>query len=167
MKKHILIAATAALLAWPNLSSSVLAAPPQASEDAGAHQPKFSPEDFAAFTDARIAALKAGLKLTPAQEKYWPTLETALRDQARARAARMAEWREKAREPREHRSVIEGLEQRAKHLSARSAEMEKLAEAAKPLYDSLDDAQKRRFRPLLHMAIGRHWHHEHEGFHHG
>lgn len=32
MKKHILISATAALLAWPNLSFSVLAAPPQASE---------------------------------------------------------------------------------------------------------------------------------------
>jgi LTXXQ motif family protein len=167
MKKHILIAATAALLAWPNLSSSVLAAPPQASEDAGTHQPRFSPEDFAAFTDARIAALKAGLKLTPAQEQYWPALETALREQARARGARMAEWREKAKEPREHRSAIEGLQQGAKRLAARSAELEKLAAAAKPLYDSLDDAQKGRFRPLLHMAVGRHWHHGHEGFHHG
>ena len=46
---------------------------------------------------ARIAALKAGLKLTPAQEKNWPALETALREQAKARAARIAEWREKAR----------------------------------------------------------------------
>jgi hypothetical protein len=144
-----------------------VAAPPQASEDAGTHQPRFSPEDFAAFTDARIAALKAGLKLTPAQEQYWPALETALREQARARGARMAEWREKAKEPREHRSAIEGLQQGAKRLAARSAELEKLAAAAKPLYDSLDDAQKGRFRPLLHMAVGRHWHHGHEGFHHG
>src|SRR4029450_11308726 len=56
MKKHVLIAATAALLAWPSLTSSVLAEPPQPFEDAGTHQPKFSPEDFAAFTDARIAA---------------------------------------------------------------------------------------------------------------
>jgi hypothetical protein len=79
----------------------------------------------------------------------------------------MAEWRERAKEPREHRSVIEGLQERAKRLSARSTEMEKLAAAAKLLYDSLDDTQKRRFGPLLHMAIGRHWHHEHEGFHHG
>jgi LTXXQ motif family protein len=144
-----------------------LAAPPQASEDAGTHQPRFSPEDFAAFTDARIAALKAGLQLTPAQEQYWPALETALREQARARGARMAEWREKAKEPREHRSAIEGLQQGAKRLAARSAELEKLAAAAKPLYDSLDDAQKGRFRPLLHMAVGRHWYHGHEGFHHG
>lgn len=167
MSKHILIAAAAALLAWPGLSSSVMAAPPQASDAAGMHQPQFTPEDLAAFTDARIAALKAGLKLTAGQEQYWPALETALRDQAKARAARMAEWREKAKEPQEHRSVIEGLQRRAKHHAARSAELEKLAAAAKPLYDSLDDAQKHRFGPLLHMAAGRHWHHEHEGFHHG
>jgi hypothetical protein len=161
MKKHILIAATAALLAWPNLPSSVLAAQPQESEDTGAHHPQFSPEDFGAFTDARIAALKAGLKLTPEQEKNWPDLDWALREQAAAYAKRMAEWREKAKGQREHRSVIEGLQERAKRLAARSTEMEKLAAAAKPLYDSLDDAQKRRFRPLLHMAIGRHWHHKH------
>jgi LTXXQ motif family protein len=167
MKKHILIAATAVLLAWPNLSSSVFAAPPEPSEAAGTHQPQFSPEDFAAFTDAHIAALKAGLKLTAGQEQYWPALETALRDQAKARAARMAEWREKAKQPREHRSVIEGLQQGAKRLATRSGELEKLAAAAKPLYESLDDAQKRRFRPLLHMAAGRHWHHGHEGFRHG
>src|ERR1700731_2787316 len=85
MKKHILIAATAALLALPNLSSTVLAASPEASEDAGAHYPRFSAEDFAAFTDAHIAALKVGLKLTPAQEKNWPPLEMALREQAKER----------------------------------------------------------------------------------
>lgn len=167
MKKHILIAATAALLALPSLSYGVLAASPEASEDAAAHHPKFSAEDFAAFTDARIAALKVGLKLTPAQEKYWPALETALREQANARAARIAEWRAKADEPREHRSVIEGLQQGAKRFSARSAELEKLADAAKPLYDSLDEAQKARFRPLLHIATGRHWRHGHEGYRHG
>jgi hypothetical protein len=105
--------------------------------------------------------------LWTAQEQYWPALATALREQARAHGARMAEWREKAKEPREHRSAIEGLQQGAKRLAARSAELEKLATAAKPLCDSLDDAQKGRFRPLLHMAVGRHWHHGHEGFNHG
>lgn len=164
MRNHILIAATAAFLALPNFASNVLAAPP---EGAGAHAPQFSPEDFAAFTDARIAALKAGLKLTPAQEKNWPALETALREQAKARAAHFAEWREKSNEPREHRSVIEGLQQGSKHLAARSEALGKLADAAKPLYDSLDDAQKRRFGPLLHEATGRHWRHGQEAFHHG
>lgn len=94
MKKHILIAATAALLALPNLSFSVLAASSEAIDDAGGHHPKFSSEDFAAFTDARVAALKAGLKLTSAQEKNWPALETALREQA-IRAPRVSQNGEK------------------------------------------------------------------------
>lgn len=167
MKTHILIAATAALLTFPILSTSVLAEPSETFGNPEAHHPKFSPDDFAAFTDARIAALKAGLKLTSAQERNWPPLETTLREQAKARGARVAEWHQKAGEISEHRSVIDRLEQRAKHLAMRSAEMEKLADAAKPLYDSLDDAQKGRFRILLHMAAGKHWHHGSEGFHHG
>ncbi|KAF2988804.1 hypothetical protein OGR47_20525 (plasmid) [Methylocystis sp. MJC1] len=76
MKKHLLIAATAAALILPGLSSGVFAAPP---EKASEHH-QFSAEHIAAFTDASIAALKAGLKLTPAQEKNWPALETTLRD---------------------------------------------------------------------------------------
>jgi zinc resistance-associated protein len=37
-------------------------------------------DDIKAFTDARIAALKAGLQLTPEQEKNWAPFEQALRD---------------------------------------------------------------------------------------
>ena len=39
-------------------------------------------DDLKAFTDARIAALKAGLQLTPDQEKNWAPFEQALRDLA-------------------------------------------------------------------------------------
>jgi hypothetical protein len=41
--------------------------------------------------------------------------------------------------------------------------MEKIADAAKPLYDSLDDTQKRRFGMLLHMMMRMHGHMEHMG----
>ena len=47
-----------------------------------------SPEDRAAFADARIAAVKAGLKLTPDQEKLWPPVEAAVRDFAKMRIDR-------------------------------------------------------------------------------
>ena len=40
----------------------------------------FSKEDRAAFADARIAALHAGLRLTPDQEKLWPPVVAAIRD---------------------------------------------------------------------------------------
>src|SRR5258706_7306532 len=49
---------------------------------------RMSPEDRAAFTDARIAAVKAGLKLTPDQEKLWPPVEAAVRDLAKLRIDR-------------------------------------------------------------------------------
>ena len=49
---------------------------------------RMSPEDRAAFADARIAAVHAGLKLTPDQEKLWPPVETAVRDFAKMRIDR-------------------------------------------------------------------------------
>jgi hypothetical protein len=161
MKKHVLIAATAVALVLCGLSSSVFAA---ATEQASEHH-QLSAEQIAAFTDAHIAALKAGLKLTPAQEKNWPALETALRDVAKDRAARAVEWREKAKEHHEKRDLIEGFRLGAKHLSARGAELEKIADAAKPLYDSLDDAQKHRFGVLLHEVFKHQDHHTRWGVH--
>src|SRR6516164_11716055 len=49
---------------------------------------RFTPEDRAAFADARIAAIHAGLKLTPDQEKLWPPVEAAARDFAKMRIDR-------------------------------------------------------------------------------
>jgi len=163
MKKHLLAAAAAVALTLP-LSAGVFAQQAPAEH----HHHQFSAEDHAAFTDAKVAALKAGLKLTPAQEKNWPAVETTLRDIAKARAARFAEAKDKMKEIHEHRSVIEGLQLHSKALAAKAVETEKLAEAAKPLFDSLDDAQKRRFAILLHtIAKGPHHGHEFGGPHEG
>ncbi len=164
MRKHLIIAAAATLLSpafLPSVAGVALAAPQDRQQ--GEH-PMFSEEDRAAFTDARVAALKTGLKLTPAQEKNWPALETVIREQAKARAARFAEWHEKNKEHEGHHNVIEALQRRAKALETRSGELVKLSEAAKPLYDSLDEAQKHRFGVLLHAVgggkHGGHWGHE-------
>jgi LTXXQ motif family protein len=102
-----------------------------------------------------------GLAAKPTQEKKWVALETVLREEAKTQAARAAEWREKAEEPHEHHDVIEGLRERAEQLETNSVELEtiavefkRLADAAEPLYESLDDAQKRRFEPLLRKHVG-------------
>ena len=47
--------------------------PPAAGPDGG-RRPIFAAEDHAAFLDARIAALRAGLRLTSEQEKAWPAV---------------------------------------------------------------------------------------------
>ncbi|MCC3244953.1 Spy/CpxP family protein refolding chaperone [Methylocystis sp. WRRC1] len=145
MRKFIFVAAAAISVVC---FSPALAAPAEPFSS----RRHFSSEDMSAFADARIAALKAGLKLTPEQEKNWPALETAMRDIAKARIARVEEMRETGpglfdTDP------IGALQRRARNLAARSGEMEKLSTAAKPLYDSLDDAQKRRFGALLRSAI--------------
>lgn len=113
---------------------------------------RFSAQDMTAFTDARIAALKAGLQLKPEQEKNWPALEAALRDAAKARIARMEEWREKTPAPFET-DPIGALQRRTQYMTIRASELEKLAAAGKPLYDGLDEAQKRRFGALMKAAI--------------
>lgn len=126
-----------------------------------AERPRMTAEDAQAFADARIAALKAGLKLTPEQEKNWPAVETAIRDIAKARFDRMQARRE-ARGQNRERDPIERLRQRANAMEQNAAGLKRLADASEPLYKSLDDAQKRRLTILTRQALrGGHWRGEH------
>ena len=111
-----------------------------------------SQEDVAAFTDARIAALTAGLELTAEQEKNWPGFEAALRDIAKARAERAVAHRD---EPRPT-DPVERLRRQAETLTTAGAALKRLADAQDPLYKSLDDNQKNRFRMLSHLLAPRH-----------
>jgi zinc resistance-associated protein len=110
-----------------------------------------SQEDHAAFTDARIAALKAGLRLTPEQEKNWPAFENALRDMAKVRQERMAARRQD--EPRAA-DPVERLRRQADALTKAGENLKRLADAQAPLYQSLDDSQKKRFNVLERVLTG-------------
>jgi hypothetical protein len=119
-------------------------------------QSRMSPEDRAAMADAKIAAVHAGLKLTADQEKLWPPVESAVRefiklriDRANARAAAAA----KADDAKPVDPVTR-LRNRAERMMASAAVMKKIADAADPLYKTLDDGQKRRLALLTHR--GRH-----------
>ena len=157
------IAVTAALTLAPFVGATFAAADDAADDSAQQHD-RFGPEDRAAFLDARIAALKAGLELNAEQEKNWAPLESAMRDLAKQRAARFA-TRQDRRDDNQDEDVevnpIDRLTRASEFLSARAADMQKLAAAAKPLYDSLDDGQKRRFAVLFRGPMGRgqwrHW----------
>lgn len=151
MKKSLALAALlAAGLVAPAVSTI---AAPQDMRAEQSERPKLSPEDFAALADARVAALKAGLKLTPAQEKNWPAVEAAIREGAKARAEDHEEWRELRHEGGEgHRNAIEAMQLAAKSMQEHAARLTALAAAAKPLYESLDEAQKQRFGMLIHAG---------------
>ncbi len=83
--------------------------------------------------------MKAGLKLTPDQEKLWGPFEAAVRDASKTRIEAIQtmqgiiQMRESASP-----SPVDRLEARAK----RASELEAIADGAKPLFDSLDPAQK-------------------------
>jgi zinc resistance-associated protein len=103
-----------------------------------------SADDFAAFTDARVAALKAGLRLTSDQEKNWPAFEQAYRNLAKLRADRFAANRDASATPGDQ-NLVDRLQRRADSITQFGTALQDLAKATRPLYQSLDDAQKHRF----------------------
>lgn len=116
---------------------------------------RMSAEDRAAFADARIAGVHAGLKLSPDQEKLWPPVEAAVKEFAKLRIdranARMNAMRDDSRDRREPADPVTRLRERAEAMGTTAAAMKKIADAADPLYKTLDDGQKRRLAILTHM----------------
>jgi hypothetical protein len=111
---------------------------------------RFSPEDRAAFFDARVAAIHAGLRLTPDQEKLWPALEGAARDAMKT----MTDERQKFRAAGPATNPVDRLQRSAEMLSLRGQSLKKIADAAQPFYGSLTDEQKHRLPVLMHSGRG-------------
>jgi len=107
----------------------------------------------------RREAREVGRRWAPDQEKNWPAVEQALRDISKERVARRAA-RDTAGQPVD---ATERLRDRADALAARAAALRRLADSEKPLYQSLDEAQKRRFAIAMRLAARRHLaeHHRH------
>ncbi len=155
MMKTIVAATVALTIAGAGLAL----AQPTPPRDAPRWRP--SAEDVQALTDARVAALKTGLRLSAEQERHWPALETAIRDLAKQRADRMNEFADRRAARRDAQGAgnaadapdaIGRLRRGADAMNAMSTSLKKLADAAEPLYQSLDDGQKRRFGVLMRMG---------------
>lgn len=113
------------------------------------HHMRMNPEDRAAFIDARIAAVHAGLRLNADQEKLWPPVEAAVRDFAKLRIDRaIARMNAGPGDTDRPEDPIARLRQRAEDMGASSAALKKIADAADPLYKTLDEGQKRRLAVL-------------------
>ena len=115
---------------------------------------RMNPEDRAAYADARIAAVHAGLKLTADQEKLWPPVEAAVREFAKLRIdranARMNAPRDDSSQQKPDDPVAR-LRDHADNMATMAVAMKKIADAADPLYKTLDDGQKRRLAVLTRM----------------
>lgn len=159
MKKPIVLGAALALSLG---GLAVAAAQGQGGSDRGGDGPwgafmeRFSAQDREAFIDARIAAVHAGLKLSPEQEKLWPPVEEAVRGLVAQRRAERQGWRDRLSPGSVLNDAPGMLRAMADAQAARAEATRKLADALGPLYASLDEAQRRRLlvlaRPLGRLA---------------
>ena len=157
MRKLVIAAALLATLAGGAFAVNAVAAPGEG------HMGMHGMADFGFMLDARLAGMKSALKLTADQEKNWAPFETAVRDAAKLRAE-MLRAHHDAMEKDIRPTPIEHMTEMSDHLAKASVELKKVADSAKPLFDSLDETQKRHFGPLLmslrapHGGPGGGWH---------
>lgn len=90
-----------------------------------------------------IDRIRGVLKLTSAQERYWPPVESALRGIARHQASSEPE------------GLMRRISRRVVSIVLNSAAVERLAVAARPLLAALSDEQKRAAGGLAQeMGLG-------------
>jgi len=154
MMKIILLGTTALFLTASSIANA------QSAQTSPAAAP-VSAEDQKTLTDLRIDLVKAALQLTPAQEKLWPPVESAIRARAEDRKARITKIQEtvgrRADESRaevlRNRDPIAFLQRRSEALAQRSADLDKLAEAWQPLYKTLSPEQRQRMGALALFVL--------------
>jgi hypothetical protein len=108
--------------------------------------------DRETMLDAKLTGMKAGLGLTADQEKLWGPFESAVKDADKSRIDAMGQMM-RMRSQGERMSPIDHLEAMADRLSQGATNVKKIAAAAKPLYDSLDESQKHKFGMLGRMLM--------------
>jgi hypothetical protein len=107
-------------------------------------EPQLTAEQIVANSDANIERIKNELKLTPEQEKHWTGFNSAMHylghngaDRLNLRIARAK------RDPPD--DIIEQMRNEAQFLNDRAGDQRNVADAAEPLFASLDDKQKALF----------------------
>jgi flagellar biosynthesis regulator FlaF len=155
MLKTVVIGTTALFLTASSIANA------QSSQTSSATPERLNATDQNTLTDMRVDLVKAALQLTPEQEKYWPAVETAIRSNAEDRRGRIAKIREtvgrSADESRidvmRNRDPIAFLQRRSQALAQRSADLDKLAEAWQPLYNTLSKEQRQRMAALAIFVV--------------
>ncbi len=106
--------------------------------------PTLTAEQIVANSDANIERIKKELNLTPEQEKHWNAFNSAMHylgnngaDRLKLRIARAQ------RDPPD--DIIEQMRNEAQFLNDRAVDQRNVADAADPLFISLDDKQKQVF----------------------
>lgn len=106
--------------------------------------PQLTAEQIVANSDSYIERIKTQLNLTPDQEKHWYGFSSAMHYLGHNGAERLNLRVARAkRDPPD--DIIEQMRNEAQFLIDRAADQRNVADAAEPLYSSLDDKQKQVF----------------------
>ena len=106
--------------------------------------PQLTAEQIVANSDSYIERIKTELNLTPEQEKHWFGFSSAMHYLGHNGAERLNLRVERAkRDPPD--DIIEQMRNESQFLTDRAADQRNVADAAEPLYSSLDDKQKQVF----------------------
>ncbi|MDN5003830.1 Spy/CpxP family protein refolding chaperone [Bradyrhizobium sp. GCM10027634] len=106
--------------------------------------PQLTADQIVANSDSYIERIKTELNLTPDQEKHWFGFSSAMHYLGHNGAERLNLRIARAkRDPPD--DIIEQMRNEAQFLIDRAADQRNVADAAEPLYSSLDDKQKELF----------------------
>lgn len=145
MRRTLMLVTTAVLLAGTAIPGAAFARDRSDRSD----RTELTAGQMADHAAARAAQMKADLRLTAEQEKNWPAFETAVVDMWKNQAAQQIAWRNAQAKQPVSVDLIDQMRKDADEQIDRSNARKKLADAAQPLYSSLDDQQKRLFSEAL------------------
>jgi len=107
-------------------------------------EPELTAEQIVANSDAYIDRIKAELNLTPEQEKHWGPFNSAMHYLGHNGAERLNLRITRAkRDPPD--DIVEQMRNEAQFLNDRAVDQRTVADAAEPLFMSLNDKQKAIF----------------------
>jgi len=155
MLKTVVIGTTALFLTASSIANA------QSSQTSSPTPERLNATELNTLTDMRVDLVKAALQLTPEQEKLWPPVESAIRANAEDRRARIAKVQETVgirgdqsrADVMRNRDPIAFLQRRSQALAQRSADLDRLAEAWQPLYNTLSQEQRQRMASLAIFVL--------------
>ena len=100
-------------------------------------------------SDARTAKMKVDLNLTSDQDKNWAGFASAMQDMSKKQADRRIAMRDVGVQQRGTVDMLDELRKNADFQIDRANDRKKLADAAQPLYATLNEQQKNRFAEIL------------------
>jgi hypothetical protein len=148
MRNSLSLITAAALIAGAALTGSALAQDRQDRQDRSRHT-ELPANQVSDQADARSARIRADLHLTPEQENNWAGFEGAMRDINKKQADREVTLRADRAQRKGSVDVIEQMRRGADSMTEHAVDQKQLADAAQPLFASLNDQQKRHLTEVL------------------